>query len=346
MTQQRWISVWRPGRGFEHLVRNSAQDSRPHVQHDDYGDRGFTGSVAIRQLAGPYRDQRAIFRWDDHLDRFDQTAAAIASVKRLPCSRQVLTDAVGDLVEHNDQPYIRCSIGGGGEVKVYAPGEAPHFHICTEAIDPITRSYLGPRVAEEGMRILVTNWRRGYPDEVTLAKTASNYTRSINAKDEAVQAGFDEGALVDCTGDRLSEISVANIILIKGRRAYTPDRQSGALNSITRRTAEALLLDLKGIGTDPILIGPQQVSEADEILACGTAIGCIRICELLWPAKSIHWTLRRAYEQQVVPVIDAAYTKLIQGLRPDYHPEWLTPLPTARSHPPEKQLTLFGQRTN
>ncbi len=316
------IAVWRHDRkDFEYLTRDSIEARRPPIGREDYGERCFTGSVAIQQPAG----QRAIFRWSDHLDRFEQSVAADAMVKRLPCSRELLTNVVSDLVWMNDQPYIRCSIGSVGGVRVYAHDPQPDFHVCTEDIDPITRTYLGPDVSTKGLRVLVTDWRRGFPDAVTMAKSASNYQRSINAKDEAVQAGMDDGALVDSTGDYLSEASVANLILIKGQRAFRPDRRCGALDSITRRTAERLLKDTEQIETDPALIGPRLLEEADEIMACGTAIGCIRIRELAWPAKGVHWMLRRDEADQVALRIDRKYLALIQGQVLGYD-NWFTPI--------------------
>lgn len=327
MSRTTKLALWQPqNTGFRFINREPSEFRQSPVDRKDYGERMFSGSVAIRHLDGEHKGARVIFRWTDHVDRLIQSVAADAMVKRLPCSRELLTNTVTDLVRHNDEPYIRCSIGSDGGVRVYARGLPPSFHICTEEIDPITRSYLGPEVTSEGLRVLVTNWRRSYPDTVTLAKSASNYQRSINAKDEAVELGYTEGALVDWTGNYLSELSVANIILVKGNRAFRPAEQSGALDSITRRTAEALLKALHNIETDPILVGPRQVEEADEILACGTAIGCIRIREMVWPAKGVAWKLTRSQEQQIVPTIDAQYIRLLQGQMPGFHPEWFLPI--------------------
>lgn len=323
----RKIAVWEPThQRFAYLHRDATEDHRSHAGREEYGDSGFTGSIAIRHLDGPYRGQRVIFRWEDHLSRFEATAAANALVKVLPCSRDLITQVVGDLVTHNDQPYIRCVIGGGGGTSVYKRGLPPRFHIRTEDIDPVKRNYLGPEACEHGLRVLITDWRRGYPDAVTFAKSASNYQRSIQAKDEAVEQGYDEGALVDWTGRYLSEVSVANVIVIKGQRAFRPDHQCGALDSITRRTAEALLKDVCNIETDPILIGPREIEEADEIMVCGTAVGVLRMRECHWPGGGVSWHLRRSSAEQRVPLIDTAYSQLIQGLKPSYRPEWFTPV--------------------
>ncbi len=316
-THAQQIALWRPDQQrFEFVRRTGPQNRRPHEGHEDYGDGGFSGKVAIVHRYGRYRGVPVIFRLPDHVQRFVRTCQAISSIAELPCSPGELEEAMLEIVRRNKQPYIRCSVHGGGGTRVYAPGEPPLLHIRTEDINPLASNYLGRSVSNRGLRVLVTDkYRRGFPgNPLTLAKASQNYPSSINAKTEAKQKGYDEAALPTWDGLAVSELSVANLVVIIGREAFTPDDQSGALDSITRRTAEELLKFRFNIVTKRhrIKLTPEVLKAADEMFGCGTAIGICRITEFAWPARNIAWRLKSS-RRQIVPELNRDYRGLLMG---------------------------------
>ena len=79
---------------------------------------------------------------------------------------------------------------------------------------------------------------------------------------EAKASGFNEGILVNTEGF-ITEGTVSNIFMVKGKTVSTPSRAVGLLPGVTRQ----VILDLvqeKGLKAVEDTITPQQLSEADE----------------------------------------------------------------------------------
>ena len=96
-----------------------------------------------------------------------------------------------------------------------------------------------------------------------------NYLNNIMAKIECLQAGCDEGIMLndqglvaECTGD--------NLFIVKNGKVTTPPISSGALDGITRRAVMELLVEM-GV---PCVEAPMtrfDIYTADECFLTGTA---------------------------------------------------------------------------
>ena len=327
----REIAIWRPElETFFFCEEKGPQDSRHHVEHDDYGDGGFTGIRYMVHTRGPYEGRPVIFRLKDHLDRLESSVAAVGSVENLPCERQSLERWTHELASRNvGDTYIRHSVAGGGEIKVSAPGEPPRMYIATRDMHPIHSPYLTAKQTKDGLNLMITPKRRGYPDEETLAKVRPNYLRSINATKLAKKCGFDEGVLIDHTGEFVSEISVMNLIAFFPGRVLTPDWTSGALKGLTMQTVGQLLLDRFNTRLEQVPIPIHSLFSAVAIIGTGTACGAVRIGRMEWPEEGLVWTHDSRAQHRInrmVKDLTTTYWPLLEGSHTEKYPDWFTPV--------------------
>jgi branched-chain amino acid aminotransferase len=126
---------------------------------------------------------------------------------------------------------------------------------------------------ELGLKLITCATRRPSPAALSPQVKSLNYLNNIMAKIECLQAGCDEGIMLNDQGN-VAECTGDNIFVIKDGEAYTPTIASGALDGITRRAVMGVLKEL-GIPTHEVTMTRFDIYTADECFLTGTAAEAI-----------------------------------------------------------------------
>ncbi len=243
------------------------EDATVHVlsQGIHYGMGIFEGIRCYKTSKGC-----AIFRLNEHVLRFFNSAKIIGlEVKSSP---EELSKAIVEVIKMNklSECYIRpFAFGGNGGFDLTSRGVPTHLVV---AVWP-WNNYLNPG----GIKLRTSSYTRIPINAcMTKAKVSGNYVNSILAKQEAIDAGADEGLMLDQTGS-VSEATSENVFIVKNNQVITPPKNT-ILEGITRESVIELLSDLN------IKITEQQISRdqlytADEIFLSGTAAEIIAVNE-------------------------------------------------------------------
>ncbi len=231
-----------------------------HALH--YGTSVFEG---IRAYATP--DGPAVFKLDEHLDRFRRSAEMY--YMDLPYDRDALRDAVSDVIAANglDACYIRpLAYRGYGTMGLY-PLDSP-VDVSVAAWE--WGAYLGEEGLRNGIRAKISTWRRiGNNTIPGQAKAGGQYLNSILAKIEAEKGGYEEAILLNEQGD-VCDGSGENIFVVKDGVIATPPVQAAILEGITRNAIIDLARD-EGIPVVERAVSRAELYFADEVFVTGTA---------------------------------------------------------------------------
>ncbi len=227
-----------------------------------YGTGVFEGIRAYETANGP-----GVFRLTEHMERLHRSAAAYG----IPLEWSVgqLVNATREVVKVNSLPsaYIRplVTLGTGS------------LSLDPRACSTVTviaawqwGAYLGDEGVKNGISVGVSSWRRF--SESTLianAKGTGGYLNSVQAKLEALRAGFDEAIMLNTDG-LVAEGSGENLFLVRDGGVLTPPVTAGILDGITRRSVMQLLRD-DGIEVSEVSLSRSDLYYADEMFFTGTA---------------------------------------------------------------------------
>lgn len=210
----------------------------------------------------------AIFRWEDHLDRFYQSGKPYGM--EIPFDREELTEATLELIEREDLPscYIRPIAFYGYDMLGLNPGDAPVK--VAIAVWP-WGAYLGEEALEDGVDVAVSSWRKYASSQIpTNAKTTGPYVNSVLASLEAEENGYTEALLLNKEG-QVAEGPGENLFLVRDGEIYTPGLAESNLDGITRRTVIDLAEELGYTVHDEATISRGELYTADELFFSGTA---------------------------------------------------------------------------
>ena len=222
-----------------------------------YGDGCFEG---IRIYNG------RVFRLTEHLVRLYESARSICLT--IPISLEEMEQATLQTVAANQlrDGYIRLVITRGVGSLGLNPYQCPKAGIIIIA-SGIT---LYPKEKyETGLNLITCATRRPAAAALSPQVKSLNYLNNIMAKIECIQAGCEEGIMLneqgfvaECTGD--------NIFILKGGQFFTPTISSGALNGITRQAAIEILNDM-GLSVREVTMTRHDIYTAEECFLTGTA---------------------------------------------------------------------------
>ena len=121
-----------------------------------------------------------------------------------------------------------------------------------------------------GAKIKTSLWRRTRDDAIPArAKVNGAYVNSSLAKQDALDAGYDDALLLNHSGF-ISELTAANIFIVRNKTLITPDPSSDILEGITRRTILEYAKE-HAIDTVERHVALTEAYTADELFACGTS---------------------------------------------------------------------------
>ncbi len=222
-----------------------------------YGDGVFEG---IRFYNG------RVFKLKEHIDRLFDSSKAIQLT--VPCSHEEVSEAVMQTIRANDlqDGYVRLLVTRG----VGSLGLNPF--LCEKASLIIIASKIAlydEEKYQQGLTVVTCGTRRPAPAALSPSVKSLNYLNNIMAKIEAINAGAEEGVMLneqgfvaECTGD--------NIFIVKEGKIYTPPVTAGGLNGITRRVVMDLARE-EGFELFEQDLTRYELYTADEFFLSGTA---------------------------------------------------------------------------
>ena len=222
-----------------------------------YGDGVFEG---IRIYNG------RVFKLTEHLERLYDSARAICLT--IPISIAEMEQATLQTVAANGlrDGYIRLVITRG----VGSLGLNPYQCLKASVIIIASSIALYPKERyETGLTLITCGTRRPSSAALSPQVKSLNYLNNIMAKIECMQAGCEEGIMLneqgfvaECTGD--------NVFIVKRGQVTTPPISSGGLDGITRQTVIDLLSEM-GITCREAVMTRYDIYTADECFLTGTA---------------------------------------------------------------------------
>jgi len=274
-----------------------------------YGTGVFEGVRCYDTENGP-----AIFRWDEHLDRFFQSGKPYDL--EIPFSREELTEATLELLRRQDLEscYIRPIAFFGYDTLGVSPKDCPE-RVAIAAWP--WGAYLGEEALEEGVEVMVSSWRKHASSQVpTNAKTTGLYVNSLLAGEEARRNGYTEAIVLNKEG-YVAEGPGENLFLVRDGEIYTPGLSQSILDGITRQTVITLARDLGYTVHDQAQISRGELNTADELFFTGTAAE-------VTPIRQVdNVEIGSGTRGPVTEEIQDAFFDLVER-RTDAHEEWFT----------------------
>ncbi|MDY6817565.1 MAG: branched-chain amino acid transaminase [Halobacteriales archaeon] len=272
-----------------------------------YGTGIFEGVRAYETEDGP-----AIFRWDEHLERFYDSAKPYDL--EIGYEPEELTEATVELLrrENLQSGYIRPIAFYGYESLGLDPSGVP-TDVAIAAWPWGT--YLGEDALENGVEVMVSSWRKHASSQIpTNAKTTGLYVNSLLAGEEARRNGYAEAIVLNKEGN-VAEGPGENLFLVRDGEIYTPGLAEGILDGITRRTVITLARELGYTVHDEATISRGELNTADELFFCGTA------AEVTPIRKVDNVVIGSGSRGPITEEIQSAFFDLVER-RTDDHPEW------------------------
>ncbi|MFD1586326.1 branched-chain amino acid transaminase [Halorientalis brevis] len=241
------------------------EDAQVHVLTHGlhYGTGVFEGVRCYDTENGP-----AIFRWEEHLERFYQSGKPYDI--EIPFDRKELTEATEELIRRQDLEscYIRPVAFYGYDMLGLNPEECP-VEVAI-AVWP-WGAYLGEEALEEGVDVAVSSWRKYASSQIpTNSKTTGAYVNSVLGSLEAKGNGYTEAIFLNKEGN-VAEGPGENIFLVRDGEIYTPGLAESILEGITRDSVITVAEDLGYTVHDGATISRSELYTADELFFTGTA---------------------------------------------------------------------------
>ena len=216
-----------------------------------------------------------IFRLDQHIERLYDSAKAI--LLTIPISKEEMIQATRETCAANglENGYIRLVVTRGTGPMGLSPYKCPK---ATVFIIAASISLYAESAYETGLTMATVATRRPRHDILSPLVKSLNYLNNVMAKVEAIQAGAEEGLMLndqglvaECTGD--------NVFVVRHGAIATPPLSAGALDGITRSVVFEIASEL-GIPIRETDMSRHEIYTADECFLTGTAAEVIAAVKL------------------------------------------------------------------
>jgi branched-chain amino acid aminotransferase len=208
-----------------------------------------------------------VFRIEKHLERLQNSAKIMGLELPKECQdMKSFLKVVKDLVKENrlgESVFARATI----HVDALVAGTK------SKGLSSVLSIFLYEAksiVPQDGARLKVSPWRRN-PDFCipSRAKVNGGYVNSVLAKQDAIDSGYDDAILLDING-QVSELSAANIFIVRDGKIITPGTAVDILEGINRLTLLEIAKQEK-IEVVERAVDMTELYIADEVFACGTS---------------------------------------------------------------------------
>ena len=163
--------------------------------------------------------------------------------------------------------YVRPVLFGCGNQLGLGP--APEYKFIV-AVSPVGNYYAGGLQAIPGM--VMTKYDRAAGRGIGGVKAGGNYAADVVPSAEAKAAGFPIALYLDAKSQTMvEEFSTSNFIAIDKSGNYVTPKSPSILPSVTNKSLRQIALDL-GMGVEEREVPWSEVSEFEEVAACGTAV--------------------------------------------------------------------------
>ena len=274
-----------------------------------YGTGVFEGVRAYDTEKGT-----AVFRWDEHLDRF--YASAKPYEMEIGYDREELTEAALETVRRNDldSAYIRPIAYYGYNSLGVSPRDCP-TDVAIAAWP--WGAYLGEEALENGIEVMVSSWRKHASSQIpTNAKTTGLYVNSMLAGEEARRNGYAEAIVLNKEGN-VAEGPGENLFLVRDGVIYTPGLSESILDGITRDTVIELARERGYEVNDTTSISRGELNTADELFFTGSA------AEVTPIRRVDNVEIGNGSRGPVTEDLQSAFFDLVER-RTDDHDDWFT----------------------
>lgn len=224
-----------------------------------------------------------IFRLREHVQRLRDSAKILGV--NLPYSNAEIEQACESLVQHNGNKdlYLRPIAFLDMDSEGIHAKKSKDLKLDIYCV-PIPKLH---RDSEKGIKMVVSNVVRGYPQYQMQAKTPANYSALTAVQPLLDQTGAQDAFLLDNNG-YVVEATVANFFVVKGDVIMTPPNKGSILPGITRRTIAEILGDsakmfskykrsLRVVEKD---ITKADLYTADCVFLCGTYAEVVKVSEI------------------------------------------------------------------
>lgn len=277
----------------------------------NYGTGVFGG---LRGYWNPDEQQLFVFRPHDHFKRFTQSAGLMRI--SIPYSVNELVEATTDLLRaegYQENCYIRPLAYKSTEVI------GVRLHDLDDAVTIFSTPFGRYIEKEEGAHVCFSSWRRVEDNAIPArGKIIGAYANSALIKTDAMLAGYDEAIVLNEDG-HISEMSAANIFIIRDGVAITPPVQSNTLEGIVRRSLIQLMRDEMGIQVIERNIDRTEVYIADEAFMCGTGVQVAAI------TRVEHRPIGTGKLGTITGELRDLFFRVVEG-RVEAYRHWLTPV--------------------
>ena len=248
-------------------------NGRLHAAHEPSiapTNRGFLYGDAIYEVWRTYHG--VIFAWEEHWERLENSARALALVP--PLSRDRLLEEIRRTVEeftiHHADPgevYVRVQITRGGGPIGLDPALADRADyvllVQTNKDFPAAKIQAGLRLSLA--RELHRNDRR----TIDPAWKTGNYLNNLLCLREAKSRGADEVVMTNLA-DEITEAAVSNIHFVRDGVVLTPGLGSGLLAGVTRRVLIEAVAPATGIPLREVTVRPSDLPGMQECFLTST----------------------------------------------------------------------------
>ncbi len=291
------------------------EDANIHVLSHSlhYGSAIFEGIRCYETVDGP-----SVFRLPEHTDRFFRGCNLYRHT--LDFTAEQFNEAILETIQKNNlkECYVRpiafYELGTIG-VRPVAATKRARTRVAIIAFP--WGAYLGEEGLKNGIKVLVSSWKRVHHSQFyTSAKASGAYLNAIAAVMDAQDKGFDECLMLDMNG-YVAEGSGENIFIVRDGVVWTNDGTNSILEGITRDCVMTIAKDL-GLELQIRNISRADLSLADEIFLCGTAAE-------VTPVRQVdHFTIGNGSRGPITEKIQSKYFEIIRGKDENYK-RWHTP---------------------
>jgi branched-chain amino acid aminotransferase len=216
------------------------------------------------------------FRLPQHLERLRQSARLIGmdDVAHLTVEKDFIA-TMRELAKANQSPVNQCF-----RVTIHANQLVPGVRTRDMKLSLSVFSYdAKPILPQTGAKLKTSLWRRVADNAIPArAKVNGAYVNSCLAKQEAIDSGCHDCIFLNQFG-YVSELTAANIFLIKDSVLITPDPASDILEGITRRSVIELAREA-GLTVVERKVALTELYTADEVFATGSSTFIAPVTEI------------------------------------------------------------------